>query len=131
MSHSLNALFSAQATFHSAEGVSSSPPLWRDVRGPKGPRSFNRYGGAGAKVTPDMGSDMDAGPPRSRAEDTTMTQFVSECLLPTRRGKFRLRAYRHEGNGRSLEPVVIMAVSADATINRVLLQTLESVSEWS
>ncbi|CAM9452914.1 unnamed protein product, partial [Hapterophycus canaliculatus] len=37
------------------------------------------------------------------------TQYVSECLLPTPRGKFRLRAYRHEGNGRSLEPVVMVA----------------------
>lgn len=45
----------------------------------------------------------------SKAEDTTSTQYVSECLLPTPRGKFRLRAYRHEGNGRSLEPVVMVA----------------------
>ncbi|CAM9795866.1 unnamed protein product [Scytosiphon promiscuus] len=45
----------------------------------------------------------------SKAEDTTTTQYVSECILPTPRGKFRLRAYRHEGNGRSLEPVVMIA----------------------
>ncbi|CAM9107036.1 unnamed protein product [Discosporangium mesarthrocarpum] len=41
--------------------------------------------------------------------ETTSTSFVSECALPTSRGEFRLRAYRHEGNGRSLEPVVLLA----------------------
>ncbi|CAM9155298.1 unnamed protein product [Choristocarpus tenellus] len=45
--------------------------------------------------------------------DTTVTRFVSECDLPTSRGGFRLRAYRHEGNGRSLEPVVLMANGKD------------------
>lgn len=47
----------------------------------------------------------------TKARDTTTTMFVSECLLPTKRGNFLLRAYKHEGNGRSLEPVVMIAVS--------------------
>ena len=75
----------------------SSTPRPRRPRS-KGPRSLKR--------------DMVTGSQTSKAEDTTSTQYVSECLLPTPRGKFRLRAYRHEGNGRSLEPVVMLAVSA-------------------
>ncbi|CAB1114158.1 unnamed protein product [Ectocarpus sp. CCAP 1310/34] len=61
----------------------------------KGPRSLENHMGAGLKS--------------ANAEDTTSTQYVSECLLPTPRGKFRLRSYRHEGHGRSMEPVVMVA----------------------
>lgn len=50
----------------------------------------------------------------TKAEETTTT-FVSECLLPTKRGNFHLRAYKHYGRGRALEPVVMMAVSDFST----------------
>jgi hypothetical protein len=37
------------------------------------------------------------------------TRYVSECVLPTARGTFRLRAYSYEGPDKSLEPMAIMS----------------------
>ncbi|CAN0396975.1 unnamed protein product, partial [Laminaria digitata] len=37
------------------------------------------------------------------------TSFVSECSLPTDKGRFRLRAYRYHGSDKSHEPVVMVA----------------------
>lgn len=72
------------------------------------------YSAAEVMITPATEFDVEGGSPAvtaSKARETTTTQFVSECSLPTPRGRFRLRAYRHEGNGRSLEPVVMVTVS--------------------
>lgn len=99
--------------------VSSPARLWRHVVGTRGPRSYNGVTSkididAEVKLEQDSPSEEQGGSETttSKAEDTTTTRFVSECVLPTPRGSFRLRAYRHEGHGRSLEPVVMVAVSA-------------------
>lgn len=66
-----------------------------------------------SEVKHDTDSEMGfvAGALPTKAGDTTTTRFVSECVLPTKRGNFLLRAYKHQGNGRSFEPVVMIAVS--------------------
>lgn len=95
-----------------AEAISSSPSPWPHAGVSKGPRSFRRYSDAEVVIAPNTDFDVEGGSPAtaaSKARDTTTTHFVSECSLPTARGNFRLRAYRHEGHGRSLEPVVMVA----------------------
>lgn len=90
--------------------------------GSKGPRSFSSLNSgddinaevamqAGTASRTGAASDVDGGAQTAKTKDLTTTEFVSECLLPTPRGSFRLRAYRHRGNGRFLEPVVMLAVS--------------------
>lgn len=101
-------------SFHVTQKISSSLHLWR--HGSKGPRSFSslRSGKevrAELKATPDVAPDVEQNLVQDTAVATITTEFVSECLLPTPRGRFRLRAYRHEGIGRSFEPVVMVAVS--------------------
>lgn len=46
---------------------------------------------------------------RAKAEGQGCTSFVSECGLPTDKGRFRLRAYRYHGSDKSHEPVVMVA----------------------
>lgn len=46
---------------------------------------------------------------RATAEGKGGTRFVSECELPTDKGKFRLRAYRYRANDKCHEPVVMIA----------------------
>ena len=45
----------------------------------------------------------------AKAEGQGRTSFVSECGLPTDKGRFRLRAYRYHGSDKSHEPVVMVA----------------------
>lgn len=48
------------------------------------------------------------GGPDGWVESDGCTSFVSECSLPTDKGMFRLRAYRHDGRRKSHEPVVMV-----------------------
>lgn len=74
--------------------------------GSRGPRSLSSVTSGVDRHGTDAESEA-----LTETQDTTTTRFVSECVLPTSRGSFHLRAYKHEGNGRSLEPVVMVAVS--------------------
>ena len=76
----------------------------------KGPRSLNSFNSA--LDSRELEVDAINTSPDTTTHDATTTEYVSQCLLPTRRGRFRLRAYRHYGKGRYLEPVVMVAVSA-------------------
>lgn len=46
---------------------------------------------------------------RAMAAGNGCTSFVSECILPTDKGEFRLRAYRYHASDKSHEPVVMVA----------------------
>eukprot|EP00611_Tribonema_gayanum_P019364 TRINITY_DN333_c0_g1_i1.p1 TRINITY_DN333_c0_g1~~TRINITY_DN333_c0_g1_i1.p1 ORF type:complete len:266 (+),score=76.74 TRINITY_DN333_c0_g1_i1:71-868(+) len=57
------------------------------------------------------GAAVRGGSGRITRKRKAQTSFVSECALPTSKGLFRLRAYRHQGRKRH-EPVVMVAGEA-------------------
>lgn len=89
----------------------------RNLKGLKGLRHSEDASGQ-SQVEAEMASGSGPRTSRTSSEDTK-TWFVSECTLPTPKGRFRLRAYKHEGKGRSFEPVVMVAVSKFSVLAKV------------